>query len=216
MNFLELQQQLAREMDDDSITGNSDMKVLLNRAYEDVCNEADWPFLEGGGANQAQTVADQKSYSLPSDYKKMVWLSVGDEDSDEDTFYQYVRFSDRKRLTSNRYYLWGGSYYLNPTPTETGTELNLYYLKDVTALSDDADTTLVPDEYDEIVVTRGAILYKQRDEEYVAAREYMGVYNNLLSKMKQNLLTKTIGQMDRILQMREGMAVGNQNNTMIL
>ena len=215
MTFLELQQQAAREMDDESIEGDADMKALINRAYEDVCNEAPWRFLETTPTVGHTTTANQKSYDLPSDFKQMSKLTVGDESPDQDVEYQPISFADRKRFTSNAWYLWGSKYYLNPTPTATGTPINLYYLKKVTALSASADEPIIPSEFQEIIVTRFNILYKQRDEEYTAAREYMTVYNNLLDKMKAILLTPARGQMNRILQAREWMSVGNKDTMSI-
>lgn len=74
--FLELQQQVLRNLDEASDTGTTRdvVKDTLNLMHQQRCTEHLWPFMLWGRTETVTTVAGQRSYSLHQEFERPLFV----------------------------------------------------------------------------------------------------------------------------------------------
>lgn len=153
----------------------------------------------------ADLVVDQKSYSLPSDARKLVRLDVGYSAST--TRYQGVRL-DRAHVDPNAvfsesapaYYLIGDAIELNPTPSSAVTDgLRLYYVEKQAPLNNNTDEIKLPIGYEDLPITYAVAKAKQTLELDGEAQAYLQEFGIEMSKMKSELINRTKDNNDSVV-----------------
>lgn len=186
MTFLELKTELlARGFDYLSTTRSG---YFVNRAYQEMCAEEDWPFLESSSSGTAPlTVSDLRTVEAVINTTQRYKLrpldrrNITDFDTD---------------LTTTGTPSW---YYLTTSttvavyPANTTDTIAVRYWKVPTALSADGDTPVVPTSYQQVIVD-GACAYAYFDSDnFEAARSYLELFESGKSRMRDALL---VGQHD--------------------
>lgn len=159
---------------------NNQLTFWLNEALRVFCREADFHWLEK--STNDSTLANTQSYSLPSDYKRMVEVQV-DATNDDPGVHGFVPWEQRHGVQTGdkRHTIFGSNYYLLPTPTTTGSaNIDLYYIRKPANMVDgsdspsDSDIANMPEEYHPALVTYAFALYNGYDEEASDAQYWLG------------------------------------------
>lgn len=154
----------------------------INRALLVFCREQDWSWLEKKVTSS--TVADQKTYAVPSDYYRMVELQVGGTDATPAP-YTLVPWEQRVLWVSGetKVSLFADELYLFPTPSSV-EDIDLAYIRTPTEMSDgssspaDSNIANMPAAYHEALVLYAFAIYNTYDEEHAEAESVMGSVNS--------------------------------------
>lgn len=129
----------------------------INSAYRKVILHRNYWFMEDTDSDTS-TVSGTASYSLPTDYKDIISLKVGDNyytfvpelavknEYDKNNF-PYLNYGDSYEWGMNRNFaIYGNEYTLYPTPSSADTVTVRYYSYPE-KVSADSDTFIIPDFY---------------------------------------------------------------------
>ncbi len=163
----------TNEFEADFIT-NDFIIEKINEAQDDLNKE-----LKLQAEETSDLVADQQSYALPTDLKRLECVKVNGERYYPTTF---TRLQDSPVLYT--YALWNGYIYLYPTPTTAATGgLALYYFRKPARLAKAGDETDVDEEYDQLLTMYAAAKIREKDEEMELYSSMMGQYEQRKAEM---------------------------------
>lgn len=148
--------------DDTKLVTQTGVQRYLNigyrRAVNSLINNPDTRSFYNREAD-ADLVADQKTYSLPTDLRKILRVEVAYEAT---TTFRLARRMDRNAVRNPQasystsdplYFVVGDNIELNPTPSNNVTDgLRIFYVEDQADLSADGDTPSLPLGYHHIPV----------------------------------------------------------------
>lgn len=150
--------------------------LAINRAYRKVGGLFAWPELQD--SKKTMTVADQEYYDYPTTWRSnSIWkLRVNLErygeglDGSPLTFDDYLNWKeDYPDSTDKKWANQERRYFIHPVPTVADLVICIWGIKNVTTLSDDADTTVfsysTPEVNEAIILEAGAILKSKGEEE---------------------------------------------------
>lgn len=162
-------------------------------ADEDICSKyLDWGFL--WGQHSANTVADQKDYSVPSDFG--MW--------DEDSFYLDYTASTYKKLEFMDYFAWRKNYrngtqtssksdfviirpdkalILHPAP-DAVYSLTADYYKTATRMTVDASTSQIPTKFDRLIIARAKMYYAEHENAPEVMQAAISEYTDLMGRLE--------------------------------
>lgn len=170
--FLELQtEMLARGFDylnDSGGPGTTRYKRWINDAYHELCEEADWPFLEADSSGASPlTIADMRSVMTVIDTVSGLELPFIDRRELADLYGVLTTTG-----TPRYYYIDSGSI-IRTYPV--GGTLSVRYLKFPTDLSADGNTPVVPARYHSLIVdgaVRRGLMDRDNPEEAQAVEQH--------------------------------------------
>lgn len=144
------------------------------------------------------TTTSSNYYDLPSDYLygSAFFVKVDDEDYN---WVDEVTFRDEDFDTDNTYTIHGSWFFVYPTPSETGLQIDMWYIKRPTTLSNDSDESVLQEELHEAILQRALYLALKRDKNTNAALE---------AKNDANEIIRDVFQMDK-KSFRGARTVGN-------
>jgi len=131
----------------------------LNLVIKDIAGrQQDWHYRFLEKTVTASTVADQLDYDLPTDIDGYKVFSVLDRTHNHTYRFcphdKFLRFVPNPSLSTGAPYLytvWAGNLKLWPVPSSVFT-IYLKYVKTLTALADDSNSTEIPAKYDSVVI----------------------------------------------------------------
>lgn len=168
LSTADLQTALAYRLGETAAPSDSTTKAIrlewMNQAYFNVSRRKNWWWLEA--TNTSNTNTGATSYTLPSDYKKIRELKIGNIYYDEIPFVDNRIYQGTSAIVSMPYvthsykfYIASDQYYLLPTDSADGTTHTIHYYKRLTSKVTDGGTFLIPDEYLECVVAYAEARY---------------------------------------------------------
>src|SRR3990167_10055573 len=183
--FLELQEAVQSDLNVDSgstFYTLTQVKLAINRAYRKAGGLFPWPELQD--AKKTSTQINQEYYDYPQTWRSnSIWkLTILDSDGNDD---RYGEDPDGSPLSFDGYLNWKEDnpdstdkkwanqwrrFFIWPIPTTAGTNnIHVWGIMNVTALSDDADTTIfslsTPEANEAIALEAVAILKSKEDKE---------------------------------------------------
>jgi len=150
----------------------------LNRNYHDLVREiltsmGEWDF--GGEIATASLVADQREYTWPTDILKIKrvevtydgtnWYKAGpiDTKEDDETLSLDADVNNRYQTNDPKYDAFDQSFFLFPVPTVNSSNgIKIWYIKDVTDLSADADEPVIAEPFQHLIAVGAAYDFAMR------------------------------------------------------
>lgn len=200
------------------LTSSSYSDTNLNRAINNYYQKAVVIAMENMGQWDVQSavattnlVASQQDYQLPSDLLYITRVEANFEDGT----YTWNRMDsiDERQLgaaisnytvdgASSWFRLYNDSIYLeNPPETAVSNGLKIFYTEEVTALSDSADTIVIPEHLSDYLIFGACLEYKLRIEDNDGYTKYTRLinenaenikkyYSNRLKEKRQRITTR--------------------------
>lgn len=185
---------------------NTEVKAYLNIGYKKAknavvsVNESYYTRLA-----KADLVANQATYSLPDDSRKIRRVEVGYDVST--TRYEATRLDRNSKPDPNTsfnqgapvFYIVGDSIELDPTPDTAVTDgLWLWYLEDVGDMVNASDEPNLPQGYDYTPIFYAVAKAKQRLGLEGEAQAYLAEFNTELEVMKREIIGRGVGDNDYV------------------
>lgn len=198
MDFTTLKSELINIADDSSIT-TSNQERWLNRAYKDIQGRADWWWMLGTSSDT--TVADQQTYSLPSDYRKMFEVRVDNKDY---YFLPHERRNERVSPGWSGYYsILGSDLYLYPTPDTAGLTINYLYFKQPADMAAGSDEPTFDTQFHDAVLYLALTYYSEWDRELADAQYFKNQAEAIIVQMKEFYQKQSAQEIMRLRDVRE-------------
>lgn len=202
--FLEIQQEVSENVlgkaalaDTYSNPTLTQVKRIINDAYREICSKHDWYFLYKE-ANFSLVKDQITAHTLPDDVLELYGITIPSlevrlGETSLDLFNRMLpgRYSDQESgqpysyvkgpVASNgalQVYIW-------PSPTDNYTA-NITYKARVTNLSGDTDVTLIPPEFQDVLInyaTAKACIKKGSDNSNEEAKMYFDLYQDRYNDM---------------------------------
>lgn len=197
----------------DSSLSTSNIDLWVNQGIKQWAARADWPSLAATDSTQTTTAGTQE-YSLPSDFKRMIGVRVqgsGSTAETDSTEYSFIRYEDKNVSTEGNYY------YINPVndtiglipePDVTGYTIHQKYYQIPADISAATDEPPFPANYHELVVFFALSRYWEGGDEFDKKVHYSIEFENMIERMKTELLSRGVGQLRRVRDIRELMVDG--------
>lgn len=155
---------------------------------------------------KADLVASQSLYGLPTDFRKFVRVELGYESSSNRIKADQLdigeigeRTTDSYSQADPKYTILGNMYEIRPTPTANVTDgIYLYYVENPADMTDDADTTGLPFEYDHLLPFYAAAKGKYTLGLPGEGDGFMAQFNIGLSEMENDIVERNIDTNGRI------------------
>lgn len=174
---------------------DSELYAWINDGYnqlidEVIANNPDY-FVKIGTIN---LVGGTNTYTLPTDCEKVSMVSVQTNGEWKRFFplnnlgYSSADNDDDYDLTNPKYYIYGSSIVLDPTPASSVTNgLKLWYVYTPTQLTSDSSVPAVPARYHGLIKYWAYANYLDRDDEHVSAERMRQRFDALVGKMRDNM-----------------------------
>lgn len=212
MTFLEQQTRVGELInqtvtDDTKTVTETEVKAWLNIGYQKAINaliSTNQNFLARWA--DANLVASQKFYALPSDFRKMRRVEIGYETSA--TRYRATRMdrnvpADPSKTFSTAnpvYFIVGDMIELNPTPSINVTDgLRMLYIEDPADLSGDNDVPKLPAGYHYLPVHYAVSKAKQRLGLKTEANDYLAEFLGDIETMKEEVVDRAEDNNDMVI-----------------
>jgi hypothetical protein len=143
----------------DNATERSRRISFLNEAYRAVLQKNYYWFTVKTDTDSS--VADQETYDLPSDFRKMIEVRIDDivrypvPDYEAFDYYRYppIAFAYKYDYDNKYYYTFGSEiHFLPETPDDGSDNIQYRYFYWPTDLTSTTDTVVIPDQYTEALV----------------------------------------------------------------
>ena len=150
--------------------------------------------------SQADLVADQSLYSLPTDFRKFVRLEIGYSNSTDRVKVDQIDLSEIGDPTAEvfsqadpKYTIIGNMFELRPTPTAAVTDgLYMYYVESLTDMSDNADTSELPSDYDSLLTLYAAAKGKFTLGLMEEGNSFMAQFVMGMEEMENNIVERNV------------------------
>lgn len=167
----------------------------LNRAYQIICDEADWPFLEKELTAQTApvTISDLGRVLYVADATQGTELYGDDQ--------RTVSIADPARLNvgnANTWYITGGDT-LNVYPADTAASLTIRYIRVPAELSGASDEPLIPQPYRNLITDGAVYLALKDNDEWDAALAAKQFFDYEVGRMVTRLMVKNAQNPDSIV-----------------
>lgn len=212
MTFVTMQTEVGDLL---NMTINSTSTVSLTQVKRDLNTARDIVFnkLLSLGQNynvrltKTNLVANQSLYSLPTDCRKLVRVEVGystssnrfkadrmDVNEEQDPVYTTYTESDPK------YIVRGDDIEIRPTPSSTVSNgIYLYYIENLTDMSNDTDTSNIPFEYDHLLPLYSAAKGSYTKGLHEEGNNFMAQFKMGLEDMENEVVSRNIDDNDEII-----------------
>jgi hypothetical protein len=183
---------LARGFDFEAQGGNTRPNYFLNRAYQDICGQEDWPFLEATASGTTPlSIPDLRTIESVIDTTQLVKLTPLDRRFITDTS------TNLSTVGAPCFYYTTATTTVNVYPTSTTDSISVRYYKVPSDLSADGDTPLVPARFHISAIVDLACVYAYQDSDNFDAanvlyQQVQGVWN----EMRDQLLNQQHDQPD--------------------
>ena len=173
--FSELQTTVQSDLNVDSnstLFPLTAIKLAINRSYRKAGGLYRWPELED--SKKTSTVTSHEYYDYPDTRRPdSMWkLVVDDEDYFDPLLFKDYLYEKENDIPSGADYLWANQwrrFFIYPTPTTNGNNnISIWGVKNITALSADADVTIFSyslPECNEAVVLEAVAILKGKGED---------------------------------------------------
>ena len=231
MDFLAITNKVLRSLNEVELTAanfansrgiQTAVKDFVNRSINDIyTSELEWPFLHADGT--ITTVAGTAEYALVSGYKSVdvdtVYLIEASTDVKVLSYIPYAQFTQQFRsrdldptTTDNRakpeyvYLTQDDKIGFTPIPDK---EYTIYYeyWQTHTDLSASTDTPILPDRYQDTVVSRAEYYVHQLRADLQATSMKHGEYKERITRMRIDLINKPN------VMRSTAISAGSQSNT---
>lgn len=173
--------------------GQTRAKRWLNEAYLELCELADWPFLEGDITGAAPlTITDLRQVLSVTDATNKAQLWGADRRTLLDNYSDLTLTG-----TPTQFYLEGSI--LKVYPASTTVTLSVRYLGIPVALSGATDKPVVPNQYQYLIID-GAVLRAMKDSDnFSGAKALQEHYDMGVGRMAQTYLARNLHNPDYIV-----------------
>jgi len=149
---------------------------------------------------KASLVANQALYSLPTDFRKFVRLEVGYDSATDRVKVDQIDLSeigdpnvDVFSTSNPKYTIIGSMFELRPTPTTSITDgLYMYYIENLADMSEDADTSGLPLDYDSLLTLYSAAKGSYTLGLHNEGNNFMAQFNLGLQEMENNIIERNV------------------------
>lgn len=189
----DLQLALAYRLGETSAPSDSNTKNQrfdwLTRGYFNISRRKNWWWQEATSTSNTNT-GSTTGYAEPSDLKEFIELKISD------IYYTQIPYKSNESFQGTaavvtlpslkrhfKYYRYAGRYYLIPEDGNDAATHTIKYYKRVTAIDDNADSILLPDEYAEALVAFAEGRYwmsiTQQTKSVAPFQEYEEIVNEM-------------------------------------
>ena len=206
MTLQQIRQDFWNRSNDTSFS-SSQIDLWVNLGIKQWAARADWPSLVTTAT--LTTTANIAEITLPTDLKRLIGARLGTISTTtepESTELSFVNYNNKNVDFS------GPGYYLNPsndtiglipTPLTSGLPVYIKYFQipaDISALT---DVPPFPENYHELVTFFALSRYWEGADEFDKKVHYSIEFENMIERMKMDLLKTSIGQLGRMRDIRE-------------
>lgn len=200
MNLVELRNEVQVRTEDSSLDSNK-IDRWIDQGIKQWAGRFDWPSLITSYSGDT-TTSGTTEYSLQSEVRKVISMRVGTSETDS-TEYSYIDYKNKNVSTNgNYYYIIGNSYGLIPTPSTTGIGIFYKYYEMPSELAEDEHPPF-PEIYHELPVFFALKKYWEMSDEFQKSLYYDAEYENMIERMKTDLIVQSTGQLSRMKDIRE-------------
>ena len=191
----------------DSSLSLTSIDLWVNLAIKQISERRDWLWNLTTKSTDTTTV-DVAETSLPSDFKKMLGLRVGESAGTTEvdaTDYSFVDYKSKNVSTAGNYYYLNptnSKYGIIPTPNATGLPVYLKYWKIPVDISVSTDVPPFPENYHEAVVFFALKKYWESADDFSKSLYYNAEFENMVERMEKDNLRST-GHLTRVKDVRE-------------
>lgn len=169
----------------DPDTSTLKVTAAVNSALRQVTLEHDWPWLQQTAT--LSVVADTAFYPVPADWLRTIHIT--DPATGDKLLLSSLESLDRLGTLKGPpsiYCVYSSAILLGPTPS-AATSLRHRYIRLENTLTADADTPLIPVEYEEGVIEYASFLVLRHMKESARARECRDAYINWVNRARDNI-----------------------------
>lgn len=161
----------------------------INRAYNELCEAADWPFLQASQSGTSpQTITDVRQVLTVRDTTNNNSLDYWDR--------RILQRSVQEDLTTDTgspyAWYWDSDGVVRSYPENSGVTLEIIYLKTPSLLVNTDDEVIVPDRYAYIIVDGAARKAYQDSDNFEAAGAIQQEWNLQVEQMRMNLMYRNL------------------------
>lgn len=193
--------------DDTKTVTNTEVKANLNLGYNKAVNAVvdvnEGYYIREG---KADVVANQQSYSLPSDAKKLERLDISYDSDNASTYYKATKLdihswpepsSSQYGTVDCVYAIINNGFLLNPTPSANVTDgLRLYYIEDVEDMSLTGDYPNLPRGFHHLPIMYAVAKAHTKLGNTSESNMAMAEFETDLQRMKDQLIARTGSDVD--------------------
>lgn len=185
---------IAYRMSEDSVPGDSSENArrlyFINEAYRDVMRRHFWWFLETTGSFDSVALQDSYTFGVggvPADIRAILELRFQGKRYEQGTQGESMATETTPyRNLSQSYFIFGGAIYFNaPLSSAVTAGVTLKYYKKHTALTADANTLLIPDDFVDVITAYVVGRLQQFDSERGSASDAFEEYKEIISQMDE-------------------------------
>lgn len=208
-----MRQEVQSRAADTSLTSTS-IDLWLNLGIKQISRRADWPWNTSTKSTDTTTNGTAE-IALPTDFLRMqsVRLGAGTTATEPNaTECSFVDYKQKNVFTQGPYYYinpTNAKYGLIPTPTTTGLPVYLRYYNIPSDVSDTNTTIPIPEPYHESLIFCALKKYWEATDDFEKALYYNAEFENIIERMKLDLLSPSTGKLSRMKDIRE--LVGRQD-----
>lgn len=191
----QLQTQLAYRLGETSAPSDSTTKTIryswLTEGYFNISRRRNWFWQEASNTSNTNT-GSTTGYAEPTDLKAFIELVISNVYYDEITYAENRVYTNTLGVVtlptlrrSYKYYRFGGRYYLIPEDGNDSATHYIKYYKRVSAITADADTILLPDEYREALTAYAEAKYWMSITQQAKASVPLQEYEAIISEMEK-------------------------------
>lgn len=191
----DFQTHLAYRLGESGIPSDSTTKnqryVWLTQGYFKIARKRNWWWLEASDTSNTNT-GSATGYPEPAGLKDFIELKINN------IYYDLVPYNDNRIFTNTlgvvtlpslrrsfKFYRYAGRYYLIPTDGADAAAHNIKYWKRATAITQDSDTVMLPDEYVEAIEAYAEAQYWMSISQQGKAQAPLQVFDEIVAEMVQ-------------------------------
>lgn len=174
----------------DPLVSTSKLDGWLNDALQELSVERDWPWLFHTDATNTATVADQAAYTLPSDWRDTVTVTINERPLRRITVGTHQAFDTYGDWhTDYHYSVMSGSLTIDPAPAAV-LDLVHVYIRDEAVLAGDSDEPYLPSRWRHALVRRACASCCLANDDAGGHDRFRGEYDAWVRKMLRHTQPK--------------------------
>lgn len=173
--------------------GNTELDRWINQAYQELCEEAQWPFLEVSTTGTAPlAIADLRTVLSVSDTTQGTVLEHRDRRD-------LVELDPEMNETGTPEYFFLSDNTVSVYPLNTTDTIAVRYIEVPDELDDDADVPDVPERYHELIVDGAVIRCYKTSDEWDVANALRVDWEAGVGRMRRAILGRNLANTGRIV-----------------
>lgn len=183
----------SQSMTETDDLADTKLDAILNDGIYNIATLFDWPYL--ATSTTVNFVADQQAYDLPADMQKIskVVVTGGKVLNEVSPNRMWDTYGDNfpSQTTPTMFFLWGNKIHFVATPDVSSGSATIYYFKEPTVLTDDAQEPEFADQFHMILADYMLQKVWEREEDFAKADVHAKAFLGGVERMARFYLNRS-------------------------